>query len=107
MMRVILLALSLTLAAATPATAHPEDEAFVTRNPQVLAMSNADYVLIRMMNEGVIEQSWRNTPPSSATLRQRNGASEWVVIYRNPAVADPEHRTLYVLLSTTSQYIAA
>lgn len=51
-MRAALLALALLLGAAAPALAHPEDEGFVLRNPTVLAMSSADYVVEGLVRRG-------------------------------------------------------
>ncbi len=107
MKRIALLALALLLAAPVSAIAHPEDEMFVQRNPQLMAASSADYVVETMITRGVIEASWRNLSPGSVVQRQRNGATEWVVTYRNDAIANPAQRTLYVMLTPAGDYIAA
>jgi hypothetical protein len=94
-------------ALASPVLAHPEDEDWRMRNPQVMAMTNADFIVQRLIRSSVIDPSWSGITPSSAQTRQRNGAYEWVVIYRNPTVADPAQRVLYVMLSMSGDYIAA
>lgn len=107
MKRIALFSLALLLAAPVSAFAHPEDEVFVQRSPQLMAASRAGYVVETMTTRGVIEASWRNLSPASVVQRQRNGAAEWVVTYRNDAIANPARPTLYVMLTPAGDYIAA
>jgi hypothetical protein len=106
-MRGLLLALAVTFAAATPAGAHPDHDMYMQENPRLMALGSASYVVEQMVEREAIPESWRGIEPSSALLRQRNGATEWVVTFRNEAIANPNQRTLYVMLTQTGVYIAA
>lgn len=106
-MRHFLIALAVTFAAATPAVAHPEHDMYEQETPRLMAVHSAGYVVERMVERGAIPASWRGIEPSTAVLRQRNGASEWVVTFQNNAIANPAERTLYVMLTQSGVYIAA
>jgi hypothetical protein len=103
----LLLALALTFAAAAPAAAHPDHDMYEEENPRLLALHSASYVVERMVERNAIPASWRGIEPSSALLRQRNGAMEWVVTFQNNLIAEPGERTLYVMLTQGGVYIAA
>lgn len=105
-LRVALLAFGLMFAPPL-AAAHPGHGLEMEMSPRELALSSAVYVVDTMVSRGAIDPSWREIEPSEALLRQRDGAPEWVVTFRNPGVRDPAHRTLYVMLSQTGEYIAA
>jgi hypothetical protein len=105
--RHIALALALALTAAPAATAHPDHDMYETENPRQIALTSASYVVGRMVERGAIEPSWRQIAPSNAVLRQRNGANEWVVTFRNDAITNEDERTLYVMLSYTGVFLAA
>lgn len=106
-MRQIFLALALVFAAATPVIAHPDHDMYEQENPRLLAVNSASYVVERMIERHAIPASWRDVEPSSALLRQRNGATEWLVTFQNNAITDPAERTLYVMLTQSGVYIAA
>lgn len=102
-MRRMFMALMVLLASAAPAFAHPEDEP----SSRDLATSSAQYTVGTMIDRNILEPSWRSIQPDSATFRERNGAAEWVITFRNPAAADSSHRVLYVMISPVGEYIAA
>ncbi len=106
-MRPLLSALALTLAVIGPAYAHPEHDMYETENPRLVAVTSAMAVVDRLVERGTVNASWRGREPVSANLRQRNGATEWVVAFQNDAITNPEQRTLYVMLSQGGVYLAA
>jgi hypothetical protein len=106
-MRMLLMALATTLACASPSWAHPEHDMDMSENPRSIALSSAGDIVDRMVARGAIDASWRTVAPSDATLRQHNGASQWVVTFRNNAVRNPAQRVLYVVLSYTGDYISS
>lgn len=106
-MRALLLAFGLAFSVAAPAFAHPDHDMFEAENPRLLALGSATYVVERMVQRSAIPESWANIEPTSAVLRQRNGADEWVVTFQNDAIANPAERTLYVMLTYSGVYIAA
>ncbi len=106
-MKTLFLATALTFSVAAPALAHPEHDMVEEENPRLLALNSASYVVGRMVERNAIPASWANVEPTSALLRQRNGADEWVVTFQNNGIADPAERTLYVMLTYSGVYIAA
>ena len=106
-MRYLFLALALSFAAAAPAVAHPDHDMYEQENPRLLALNSASYVVERMVERNAVPASWRDIEPTSAVLRQRNNATEWVVTFQNDAISDPAERTLYVMLTQSGVYIAA
>ncbi len=106
-LRVLAMGLAVALVAAAPASAHPGHGLESEMTSRELAVSSATYVVQTMVERGVLDQSWRNIEPSNAQLRDRAGNTEWLVTFRNAAVAEPAHRTLYVILTPMGEYIAA
>ncbi len=106
-MRTLFLAIALTFSIAAPALAHPEHDMVEEESPRLLALNSATYVVGRMVERNAIPASWANVEPTSALLRQRNGADEWVVTFQNNGIANPAERTLYVMLTYSGVYIAA
>lgn len=106
-MKKLFVAVALALASASPAYAHPDHDMYEQENPRLLALHSASYVVDRMVERNAIPASWRDIEPNSAFLRQRNGATEWVVTFENPAITNAAERTLYVMLTQTGVYIAA
>jgi hypothetical protein len=106
-MKTLFLAIALAFFVAAPALAHPEHDMVEQENPRLLALNSASYVVGRMIERNAIPASWASIEPTSALLRQRNGADEWVVTFRNDAIANPAERTLYVMLTYSGVYIAA
>jgi hypothetical protein len=106
-MKKLFVAIAFAFAAATPAYAHPDHDMYEQENARLLALNSASYVVERMVERNAIPASWRDVQPSSAFLRQRNGAMEWLVTFENPAIANSAERTLYVMLTQTGVYIAA
>jgi hypothetical protein len=99
--------LFLAMTASTPAFAHPDHDFVEEQNPRLMALNSASYVVERMVERNALPASWRDVEPNSAMLRERNGATEWVVRFQNDAVTNPAERTLYVMLTQNGVFIAA
>lgn len=106
-MRRLFLALALAFCASAPAFAHPDHDMYQEENPRLTALHSATYVVERMVERNAIPASWRDIEPNSAMLRERNGATEWVVRFQNDAIANPAERTLYVMLTHQGVFLAA
>ncbi|MEQ1491244.1 MAG: DUF6488 family protein [Terricaulis sp.] len=105
--RSVLLAFGIVVTSASPALAHPGHGLDDHMSPREIALSSAQYTVQTMVARQILEPSWRDIQPSSAMLRDRNGATEWLIEFRNDAVADATHRRLYVMLTPLGEYIAA
>jgi hypothetical protein len=105
--RKLFVALAAAMSVAAPATAHPDHDMYEQENPRLLALNSASYVVERMVERNAVPASWRDIEPTSAVLRQRNNATEWVVTFQNDAITNPAERTLYVMLTQSGVYIAA
>jgi hypothetical protein len=105
--RQFVVALALAMSVAAPAAAHPDHDMYEQENPRLLAVNSASYVVERMVERNAVPASWRDIEPTSAVLRQRNNATEWVVTFQNDAITNPAERTLYVMLTQSGVYIAA
>ena len=106
-MKHLFVALALMFTSASPANAHPGHEGFDGASPRQFATSSAQGVIDTMIARNILEPSWRNIEPDSVAFRERQGAMEWVVVFRNEAVRDRTHRVLYVMVTSSGEYIAA
>jgi hypothetical protein len=103
----LVLAIAFATASAAPVFAHPDHDMVEPENPRQVALTSADHIVDRLIERGAVDASWGTVQPSDALLRQRNGANEWVVTFRNDAMANPDQRVLYVMLSYSGVYLAA
>jgi hypothetical protein len=106
-MRRLFLALALAMSASVPAFAHPDHDMYEADNPRLIALHSATSVVERMVERNAIPATWRGVEPNSALLRERNGATEWVVRFQNDAIPNAAERTLYVMLTQSGVFIAA
>lgn len=82
----------------------PHDHPAITQQQaEVAAIKN----VARLADKGKLDKSWLALKPSKIEKKEFSGKSEWVAIFNNNTVADPEKRTLYIFLSTGGDYIAA
>lgn len=58
----------------------------------------------KLVEKGQLTQSWQQVSAESIV---KNDSDEWVVIFKNPQVSDPDQQTLYMFLTTAGNYIAA
>lgn len=83
---------------------HSQGHAAIT---QVQAESIASKNVVKLVDKGKIDKSWLTIKTSKAEKKDFSGKSEWVVVFNNNTIADPEKRTLYIFLSVGGDYLAA
>ncbi len=71
------------------------------------AKANAVQILNQMVEEKVLDMSWRSVPVASVQKKAVNGQEEWVVTFVNEKVSDASKKTLYIFLSLSGEYEAA
>ncbi|MCG8611602.1 MAG: DUF6488 family protein [Pseudomonadales bacterium] len=74
---------------------------------QAEAKTAGKEVIEKLINESKIDGSWAKISAGEATQKEFGGRTEWVVVFKNDGISDPEKRTLYVFLSLDGGYIAA
>lgn len=74
---------------------------------QEKAIATATRVVSNMVNQGVIEESWKSVQATSAEQKEFGGQSEWVVIFNNEKVTVAAKQKLYVFLTIDGRYLAA
>jgi hypothetical protein len=94
--------------AAPLASAHGDDPNH-SHDPitQRQAREFAKLVVAAMVRDKAVGESWSKATLTSASKKKRGRTSEWVVVFDNPAEADPAKRTLYVFLDLEGEYLAA
>ncbi len=74
---------------------------------QVQAEAIASKNVVKLADKGKLDKSWTTVKPSKVEKKDFSGKSEWVVVFNNNTIADPEKRTLYIFLSVGGEYLAA
>jgi len=98
--------LSLFSAAAMAGSGHDHShghEAISQNQAELIAIKNID----RLVEKGKLDKSWASVTASKVEKKTFSGHPEWVAVFTNSAISDPEKRTLYVFLSTGGDYLAA
>ena len=72
-----------------------------------IAEKNANDVISSLVKRDKIDKSWSTIKAMSVENKILNGLSEWVVIYHNEKISDPEKKKLYVFLTIGGEYVAA
>lgn len=67
----------------------------------------ASRIVVSMVNQGVIEKSWKDETVEKSERKAFAGRPEWVISFVNPDVADQSKQTLYVFLTLSGEYLAA
>ena len=115
-MKSLICSLFAAAAFASPAFAHPPEEHDDYVAPPAVArpvftaagaQTKAKAVLGTLIERKVVGASWRAVGPAAASVREKAGAKEWVVTFRNPKERARAKRTLYVFLTETGEYKAA
>ncbi len=83
---------------------HSQGHAAIT---QAQAESIASKNVARLADKEKIDKSWTAIKASKVEKKSFGGNSEWVVVFNNDAVSDPEKQTLYIFLSIGGDYLAA
>ncbi len=63
--------------------------------------------LTRLIGKGKLDKSWASIKASKIEKKIFSGHPEWMVIFTNDRIVEPEKRTLYVFLSINGDYLAA
>ena len=123
MKKTLICGLFAAAALTSPALAHPpgadgeDGHARVYRPPAAeapravftaaAAQAKARSVVETMIQRKLVGPSWRTAAPAAASVREKGGAKEWVVTFRNPKERARAKRTLYVFLTESGEYKAA
>ena len=88
-----------------PAFAHPEPDDGIERAPSIqeLALDG----VAKLISQGKLPSSWMTATPVRTFTRERGGAEQLVVEFRNNSVSDPAKRTLFVVMTRSGQFISA
>lgn len=101
--------LSLLLLLASPVFAGSGHDHGHTHDP--VTKSQAENVAIqsvaKLVEKGKIDKSWKSVDVSTSEKKDFSGHMEWVVVFKNAKISDPEKQTLYVFLSLGGEYLAA
>ena len=92
---------------AAPAAAHPEDEfgSYAPRGPSTTDLAQA--AIENLVAQKKLPASWTKAKVSGFDYREKNGAGQYVVTYENAAIKVAGKRKLYVVMSTSGEFISA
>lgn len=71
------------------------------------AKINATQIRNLMVEEKVLDISWKPLLASSVQKKMVNGQEEWQVTFVNETVSDPAKKTLFIFLTLSGDYVAA
>ena len=74
---------------------------------QQRAEAIASRIVVSMVNQGVIDKSWKDESVEMSEKKAFGGRPEWVVSFVNRDIADEKKQTLYVFLTLSGEYLAA
>jgi len=61
----------------------------------------------KMVERNTIDSSWKSVSVHMSEQKEFSGQKEWVIMFKNGKIGEPEKQTLYVFLSLEGQYLAA
>jgi len=108
-MRVSILAAAALGAMSTAGLAHPEghgEEYYANAAVQRSIPEAARQSVVRLVSQARLPASWARVQPLTSTQRTRNGAQQWVVMFRNDAVRAAQ-RVLYVVMTPDGTFVSA
>jgi hypothetical protein len=107
-MRLLVLAVVALGTFATPALAHPEGHDNQFRVAERRPVSElAQEAVVKLVTQAKLPASWVKAKPVKSQVRTKNGAQQWVVTFQNRAERRPTKRLLYVLMTSTGEFISA
>lgn len=74
---------------------------------QAQAEEEAISSVAKLVQRKKIDSSWASVTVHSSEKKEFDGQTEWVVIFKNEKVSDPDKQTLYVFLTLEGRYLAA
>ena len=93
------------MALSLPAMAHPEDEdGSYSRGPSASDLARA--AVGKLVTQKKLPESWNRAVVNRLDVRTLNGSDRYVVTFENGSAA-PAQRKLYVIMSTTGEFISA
>jgi hypothetical protein len=101
-----LAAISVALVA-VPATAHPEDEFGSSARRGMSTADSAMQAIDKLIAQKKLPPSWTGATLVSFDYRNKNGIDQYVLTYTNPAIKQAAKKKLYVLMSTSGEFISA
>ena len=91
-------------AVAGPGHDHSDGHAAITQEQaESIAIKN----VAKLADKGKLDKSWTTVKVSKVEKKSFGGNPEWVVVFNNNDIPEPEKRTLYVFLSVGGDYLAA
>jgi hypothetical protein len=106
-MRKLILAVAAATAFTTaPAMAHPEDEGTLApRGPSTAELAQA--AIEKLVAQKKLPATWTGAKLASFDYRTKNGVDQYVLIFENPSIKQAAKRKLYVLMTTSGEFISA
>ncbi len=74
---------------------------------QVTAKVSATKIVAALVERKKLDESWLSIPASSVEQKIFNDNPEWVAVFVNDKITDPDKQILYVFLTLGGDYIAA
>ncbi|KZX77097.1 hypothetical protein A3715_11505 [Oleiphilus sp. HI0009] len=71
------------------------------------AVDKASAHVQKLVNRGKIDASWAEVTASSVEEKSFGHGPEWVVSFKNDAIADPANQTLYIFYTINGKYLAS
>ena len=107
MRKFILVLATATAFSAVPAMAHPEDEGsmYAPRGPSTA--DKAQQAIEKLVAQKKLPATWTAAKLVSFDFRSKNGVDQYVLIYENPSIKQATKRKLYVLMTTSGDFISA
>ena len=70
------------------------------------AIQKAEKRLVKLVNKGKIDKSWKDVKANKAEKKTFKGSEEWIVTFNNPELADKSKRKLYMFFKVDGHYLA-
>jgi len=74
---------------------------------QSQAEAMATKSLSNLVDKGKIDKSWKSIKATKSEKKKFGSNMEWVVIFNNKTISDPQKQTLYIFLTLGGEYLAA
>jgi len=106
LLSVLLLSLSSLSVTAGGGHDHGHGHSHTLANKQTVE-NNATKVVVALTKKNKLEKTWTTVKANSVEKKIFNGKPEWVVMFTNKEVSDPDKQKLYIFLTLGGDYIAA
>ena len=87
----------------SPVAAHPEPRE--DRGPSTT--ERAQQAVLKLISQAKLPASWANATVTKFDVRSKNGIDQYVIVFENKAIRQPAKRTLYVIMSTSGDFVSA